>query len=277
MSEGPSIVHQQASADDPVLSVRGVSKAFVDGPKPIRALQDISFSISSSEFVCLLGPSGSGKSTLLRVVGGLIHPDRGEIIFDGRTLVEPQTGIGFVFQSTNLMPWRTVLRNVLLPVEVQGGAVDDDDTHRAMELLTVLGLKGFDAVYPKHLSGGMAQRVVLARTLMQHPKLLLMDEPFGALDAMTRERMNLELLRVHRMQSMTVLMVTHSIAEAVFLADRIIVLSERPGRIVAEIAVPLPRPRTIAVTATAEYGALAMQVRSLVSNSMEDGVLESIL
>lgn len=257
---------------DNLLSVCDVSKAFVEGPKPVRALHDISFRIASGEFVCLLGPSGSGKSTLLRIAGGLIPPDRGDIQFDGRPLNEPQTEIGFVFQSTNLMPWRTVLQNVLLPIEVQQQALTEPDKARATELLRLFGLEGFETVYPKHLSGGMAQRVVLARTLVQRPKLLLMDEPFGSLDALTRERMNLELLRVHRMQSMTVLMVTHSIPEAVFLADRVIVLSERPGRIVAEVDIPLPRPRTISITAGTEYGALAMQVRALVGNVPENEV-----
>ena len=256
--------------DAPVLEVTGVSKAFVDGPKPIRALQGVSFTIAPGEFVCLLGPSGSGKSTLLRIAGGLIHPDQGAIEFDGRPLSEPQLEIGFVFQSSNLMPWRTVVQNVLLPIEVQTGRIGDDDARRAMELLRVIGLDGFESVYPKHLSGGMAQRVVLARALIQETKMLLMDEPFGALDALTRERMNLELLRVHQMHAMTALMVTHSIPEAVFLADRVIVLSERPGQIIGEVLVTLPRPRTIGLTATAEYGRLAMQVRTLVGNTMEE-------
>ncbi|MFN2202098.1 MAG: ABC transporter ATP-binding protein [Caldilineaceae bacterium] len=252
-----------------LLSVSGVTKAFVDGPVPIRALQTVTFDIAAGEFVCLLGPSGSGKSTLLRIVGGLIQPDEGEIHFDGKRLTEPQTDIGFVFQSTNLMPWRTVLQNVLLPIEVQNGRTATSDTERAVDLLKVLGLGGFESVYPKHLSGGMAQRVVLARTLIQHPQMLLMDEPFGALDALTRERMNLELLRVQAMQQMTVFMVTHSIPEAVFLSDRILVLSERPGRLIADVSIPLPRPRTIELTGSAEYGALTMRMRGLVGNVVE--------
>lgn len=258
-----------SEASTPLLTLNRVRRAFVDGPVPIRALQDISLSIAPGEFVCVIGPSGSGKSTLLRIVGGLIQPDSGEVEFDGRQLTKPQSDIGFVFQSTNLMPWRTVLENVLLPVQVQSGRKRDQDADRASDLLKLLGLDGFDTVYPKHLSGGMAQRVVLARSLMQNPKLLLMDEPFGALDALTRERMNLELLRVHQMQSMTVLMVTHSIPEAVFMADRVIVLSERPGRIVAEVPITLPRPRIIEQTASAEYGKLTMQVRALIGMSSE--------
>ena len=252
----------------PLLAVARVSKAFVEGPRPIRALHDVSFQVADGEFVCLLGPSGSGKSTLLRIAGGLIAPDQGTVIFDGRPLTEPQPDIGFVFQSTNLMPWRTVLQNVLLPLEIQRGALDDAHTQRALELLRVVGLEGFERAYPKHLSGGMSQRVVLARTLIQQPKLLLMDEPFGALDARTRERMNLELLRVHSMQAATVLMVTHSITEAVFLADRVIILSERPGRIVAETAIDLARPREIGMTAGARYGELAMEVRRYVGNAV---------
>jgi NitT/TauT family transport system ATP-binding protein len=259
----------RAPAGDALLSVSNISKAFVNGPTPIRALQPITFEIVAGEFVCLLGPSGSGKSTLLRIVGGLIAPDTGEIHFDGRRLLEPQTDIGFVFQSTNLMPWRTVLQNVLLPIEVHSGRAEDAHRARALELLDVLGLDGFETAYPKHLSGGMAQRVVLARTLMQHPQLLLMDEPFGALDALTRERMNLELLRVQSLQKMTVFMVTHSIPEAVFLSDRILVLSERPGRLVADVPIPLPRPRTIDMTATGEYGALSLHIRSLVGSRPE--------
>jgi len=256
----------------PLLSVERVGKAFVDGPRPIRALHDVSFQVAAQEFVCLLGPSGSGKSTLLRIAGGLIHPDQGRIIFDGRVLSEPQADIGFVFQSNNLMPWRTVLENVLLPLEIEGRTLDASQIERAHELLAVVGLEGFERAYPKHLSGGMAQRVVLARTLIQQPKLLLMDEPFGALDAMTRERMNLELLRVHHMQQVTVLMVTHSIPEAVFLADRIIILSERPGRIIAQTQVDLPRPREIGMTAWPRYGELAMEVRSFVGNSMTEAM-----
>lgn len=263
----------ESSVPEPLLSVERVSKAFVGGPRPIRALQEISFHVAQGEFVCLLGPSGSGKSTMLRIVGGLIRPDQGHIRFDGRPLTEPQAEIGFVFQSTNLMPWRTVLENVLLPLEIGRRTVDAGQTQRAVDLLALVGLDGFERAYPKHLSGGMAQRVVLARTLIQQPKLLLLDEPFGALDALTRERMNLELLRLHRMQAMTALMVTHSIAEAVFLANRIIILSERPGRVIAQTLVDLPRPREIGMTAWPRYGELAMEVRRFVGHAMTEAVV----
>ena len=252
---------------NPLLKVDRVSKAFSEGPTPVRALNSISFAVTGGEFVCLLGPSGSGKSTLLRIVGGLILPDDGEVWLEGRRVVEPQADIGFVFQTTNLMPWRTVTQNVLLPVEVKQGSIIAADRERAHSLLQVVGLAGFEDVYPKHLSGGMAQRVVLARTLMERPTLLLMDEPFGALDALTRERMNMELMQIHRLQVQTVLMVTHSIGEAVFLADRVLIMSQRPGQIIAQVKVDLPRPRELATMGTARFGQLTQQVRECIGSA----------
>jgi NitT/TauT family transport system ATP-binding protein len=245
----------------PLLMVEQVSKTFPGKVRAVPALQSVTFQVTAGEFVCLLGPSGSGKSTLLRIVGGLLAADSGHVTFQGRPLSEPQREIGFVFQSTNLMPWRTALDNVLLPQEVQQGSVDAAMRKAAMDLLALVGLQGFEHAYPQTLSGGMRQRVVLARTLLQRPQLLLMDEPFGALDALTRERLNLELLRIHQQERMTVLMVTHSIAEAVLLADRVLVMSERPGRLVADVAIPLPRPRQLEMTATAEFGRLTLAIR----------------
>jgi len=248
----------------PLLQIEDVTKTFTSGARSICALQSVSFNVASGEFICLLGPSGSGKSTLLRIIGGLLAPDVGAIWFQGARLTAPHSDIGFVFQTTNLMPWRTVLQNVLLPLEVQQGKLAAADTQKAIELLALVGLRGFEQAYPKHLSGGMRQRVVLARTLIQHPQLLLMDEPFGALDALTRERLNVELLRIHQMQAKTVLMVTHSITEAVFLADRVLMFSERPGRVVADLAIDLPRPRQLAQTGSAHFGELTMQVRQYI-------------
>ncbi len=259
---------QIAGADEggaaAILVVDTVSKAFVDGPEPLQALQPVSLSMATGEFVCLVGPSGSGKSTLLRIIGGLVTPDTGKIWFDGAPLQDPRPDIGFVFQKTNLMPWRTVLQNVLLPLEIQQKKVTEADRSRARDLLELMGLRGFEQAYPRQLSGGMNQRVVLARTLIHGPRLLLMDEPFGQLDALTRERLNLELLRLHSLQCKTILMVTHSISEAVFLADRVIVLSERPGRIVAQILVEFPRPREIALMSTAAFGQLTAEVRGVI-------------
>jgi NitT/TauT family transport system ATP-binding protein len=245
----------------PLLQVDQVSKIFVDNAPLVQALQAVSFQVAAGEIVCLLGPSGSGKSTLLRIIGGLLAPDAGAVWFQGERLTAPHTDIGFVFQTTNLMPWRTVMQNVLLPLEVQHGVVTEADTKTAHELLALVGLKGFETAYPKHLSGGMRQRVVLARTLIHRPQLLLMDEPFGALDALTRERLNVELLRIQQLQAKTILMVTHSITEAVFLADRVLIFSERPGRVVADLPIALPRPRQLALMGSPEFGQLTTQVR----------------
>ncbi len=252
----------------PVFVVDGVSKGFTDGRRPIQALQPVSFQLHAGEIVCLVGPSGSGKSTLLRIIGGLMRPTTTAVPVVRRPTADcaPNTAIGFVFQKTNLMPWRTVLQNVLLPLEIQQGRVTDADRARAHALLALMELEGFEHAYPRQLSGGMNQRVVLARTLMQQPRLLLMDEPFGQLDALTRERLNLELLRLQALHSKTILMVTHSINEAVFLSDRVLLMSERPGRIVAQVPVPLTCPARAIWPAWAAraFGGLAMQVRSLI-------------
>jgi len=244
-----------------LLTVDRVSKSFQTGERRVDALQAVSFDLWPGEFVCLLGPSGSGKSTLLRIVDGLLAADSGMVRFHGEPLREPQAAIGFVFQSTNLMPWRTVLDNVLLPHEIQQGKITTGARQAAQALLTLVGLQEFADAYPQTLSGGMRQRVVLARTLFQRPQLLLLDEPFGALDALTRERLNLELLRIHEQQQLTVLMVTHNIQEAVFLADRVLVMSERPGRLVADIKISLPRPRRLEMMGSEHFGRLTLEIR----------------
>jgi NitT/TauT family transport system ATP-binding protein len=251
-------------ATTPLLALERVSKSYAaNGGEAVRvrAVHNISFAVAAGEFVCLLGPSGSGKSTLLRIIAGLIAPDAGQVIFQGRPLAGPQEEIGFVFQSTNLMPWRTVLENVLLPLEIRNGRASEADRAQAIALLDLVGLNGFHHAYPRQLSGGMSQRVVLARTLIHRPTLMLLDEPFGALDALTRDRLNLELLRIHQAQGTTTVMVTHSIPEAVFLADRVIVLSERPGRLIADVAIDLPRPRTMEQTGSEHFARLTMAVR----------------
>ncbi|RIK33534.1 MAG: ABC transporter ATP-binding protein [Chloroflexi bacterium] len=244
-----------------LLLVSQVGKRFQSGPRPVQALHEVTLSVSAGEFICLVGPSGSGKSTLLRIMGGLLQPDAGSVWFQGEPLTAPHAEIGFVFQKTNLMPWRTVIQNVLLPVEVQQGRAGAAERERARQLLTLMGLRDFEDSYPSQLSGGMNQRVALARALLYQPHLLLMDEPFGALDALTRERLNLELLRLHAAQARTIVMVTHDIAEAVFLADRVIVLSERPGQVMADLAIDLPRPRQISHLASPRFGELALEVR----------------
>ncbi len=261
----PAFPRVDAASAAPLLCVDNISKTFRDstgrdGPASVESLREVSFCVDEGEFVCLLGPSGSGKSTLLRIVNGLVAPTSGSVLLDGAPLTKPHPNVGFVFQKTNLMPWRTVLENVLLPLEVQG-RVTGAERERACRLLGTVGLEGFEHVYPKQLSGGMSQRVVLARTLVHEPRLLLMDEPFSALDSLTRERLNLELLRLHRDQCSTVLMVTHSINEAVFLADRVVVLGQRPGRVRAQIPVDLPRPRDLEVMSSEAFGRLIAWVR----------------
>lgn len=257
----------------PLLQVKDLNKIYQDGPMPIPALTEVNLDVGHKEVVCLLGPSGSGKSTLLRIIGGLLSAESGTVLLDNREITEPHPDIGMVFQKTNLMPWRTVLCNVLLPIEIAtggySGKYNTDDEKKAHDLLELVGLKGFAHAYPKQLSGGMSQRVVLARTLMQQPRLLLMDEPFSALDSLTRERLNLELLRIQQVQTTTILMVTHSINEAVFLADRVLIMSERPGRIIADMTIALARPRTLEDMGSEMFGRIATEVRQYLNYSLE--------
>ncbi|MET0852036.1 MAG: ABC transporter ATP-binding protein [Candidatus Rokuibacteriota bacterium] len=233
---------------------------------PVEALRDISFGVRRGEFVALVGPSGCGKSTLLRIVAGLRPPTGGTVTVDGRAVTRPIAAVGMVFQAPVLLKWRSVLDNVLLPAELAGlDARRYRD--RARDLLRLVGLADFEAKRPQELSGGMQQRSSLCRALLLDPPLLLMDEPFGALDAMTRDEMNLELLRVWgeasdggTRDSKTILFVTHSIPEAVFLADRVVVMSPRPGRVARICPVALPRPRTVEARASAEFGRLSLEI-----------------
>ncbi len=245
----------------PLLQVRDLYKSYQDKQTSIPALENVSLDIEDNQIVCLLGPSGSGKSTLLRIIGGLIRGDKGHIYLGNEEIMEPHPDVGMVFQKTNLMPWRSVLSNVLLPLEISNGRSKPADEDRAIELLNLVGLDGFAHAYPRQLSGGMSQRAVLARTLMQQPRLLLMDEPFSALDSLTRERLNLELLRIQEVQKTTILVVTHSINESVILSDRVLVMSERPGRIISDVAVELPRPRTLEQMGSEGFGRIATEIR----------------
>jgi NitT/TauT family transport system ATP-binding protein len=248
---------------DPILVARGLTAIYPNGNGGLRALDGITFAVRRQEFVCVVGPSGSGKTTLLRLLGGLLRPTSGEVEFEGERLEGPRPRIGFVFQQANLMPWRTVAANVALPLELQGtGKVEAEA--RAQSLIELVGLVGFEASYPRDLSGGMAQRVAIARALIHEPELLLLDEPFGALDALTRERMAAELLRIWDARKKTVVMVTHSIPEAILLADRVLALSPRPGQIRLDLAIPLPRPRDLSMTYTHEFGELAARVRGAI-------------
>ena len=238
----------------------GVSYAARSGEQ-VQAMQDLTLSVREEEFCVIVGPSGCGKSTLLNVLAGLLAPTSGTALVAGRPAGHPRDDIGFVFQAPTLLPWFSILDNVLLPMRVQRRPSQRGWTARAMELLDTVGLKDFSHRYPSELSGGMQQRVGMARALMHDPALLLMDEPFGALDALTRESMNQELQRIWTARPKTVVFVTHSISEAVFLADRVVVMSARPGRVLAEIAVDLPRPRSLEMVDGAEFGAFAREVR----------------
>lgn len=226
----------------------------------IEALKNINFQVADGEFVTIVGPSGCGKSTLLKILTGTLRRTSGTVTLRNQSVDGPSRDIGVVFQAPVLLPWRTVLENVLLPVELQRR----DRAHyekRAHYYLDLVGLKGFEGKYPNELSGGMQQRVSISRSLVHDPAMLLMDEPFGALDAMTREHMNIELLRIWSESGKTVLLVTHSIPEAVFLADRVIVMSPRPGRIAEIIPVDLPRPRRLEMINSSEFGAYVSAIR----------------
>jgi NitT/TauT family transport system ATP-binding protein len=244
------------SSPEAALSVERLQVIFSDASGVVHALRDLTFSLKTNDFVCLIGPSGSGKSTLLRVLAGLVQPTQGEVKFRSR-----HPAVGLVFQKANLMPWRRVIENVSLPLELQKIPKEAIE-QRAQELIRLVGLEGFENAYPRDLSGGMAQRVAIARSLMQDPDLLLLDEPFGSLDALTRERMGDELLHIWQARRKTVLMVTHSISEAIYLSDRVLILSPRPGRIDLKINVDLPRPRTAEMRYTPAFSALAQELRA---------------
>jgi NitT/TauT family transport system ATP-binding protein len=252
-----------ASDQPPVLSAEHLSHTFTDREGHVQALEDVSFRVARQEFVCLVGPSGSGKSTLLRLLGGLLMPTQGQVIFEGARLTGPRESMGLVFQKANLMPWRTVLANVMLPLELNG-TPPAEARQRSLELIALVGLAGFDHYLPRSLSGGMEQRVAIARALVHNPEVLLLDEPFGALDALTRERMGTELLRIWEARKTTVVMVTHSIPEALLLADRVLVLGSRPGQIKLALDVPLQRPRDVSMEYSSTFGALAGAVRQAI-------------
>ena len=249
-----------------ILSARDLSVTFPNGNGGLQALDAVTFSAQRNEFVCVVGASGSGKSTLLRLLGGLLQPTKGEVQFEGKTVVGPRRRIGFVFQDSNLMPWRSAIENIELPLELQG-TNSAEKARRAEELLKLVGLMDFGRSLPRDLSGGMAQRVAIARALVHEPDLLLLDEPFGSLDALTRERMIFELLKIWQLQRVTILMVTHSIQEAVLMADRVLVLSSRPGSIRLDLRIPLERPRGLEMMHTSEFGELVDQVRSAIELS----------
>ncbi len=253
----------------PVIEIKGVSKTYRTRDGEVPSLQPIDFSIADGEFLVVVGPSGCGKTTLLKMIAGLLPPSAGEIRIEGRAITKPHGDVGIVFQTAMLLPWRTVFRNVMMPAEVKGLPRETHE-QRAQALLKMVGLEGFEQKYPWQLSGGMQQRASICRALVHDPKIVLMDEPFGALDAMTRERMNVELQRIQRETKKTVLLITHSIPEAVFLADRILVMTDRPGSIAAVYDVPLQRPRSLDVLADPVFIELSQTIRKHF-NAQTDG------
>ena len=228
----------------------------------VVALEGATFTVAKGSFVSLVGPSGCGKSTLLRLVAGLIPLSSGRLTVHGEEVTAPRKDIGMMFQKATLLDWRTAAENVLLPSEI-GGRVRKEDRKHALDLLDLVGLKGFEFSFPRQLSGGMQQRVALARLLQTGADILLLDEPFGALDEFTRERLNLELLRIVAEVRSTTLFVTHNIAEAIFLADQVLVMTPRPGRLAAVVDVPFARPREIELQLTPEFNALVSKVRGI--------------
>ena len=244
-----------------------VTKTFVSrGGDEVVALEDISLTAQRNEFVCLVGPSGCGKSTLLRLVAGLLAPTAGRVSIGGVMVTEPRADTGIVFQAPTLLPWASILDNVLFPLEMMG-RLDAQGRAWARDLLNLVGLAGFESKYPRELSGGMQQRAGICRALVHEPDILLMDEPFGALDALTREELTIELMRIWHEKPKTILFVTHSIPEAVLLADRVVVMSARPGRVAETIAVALPRPRDFDMEARHEFQDATRRIRKLIFGS----------
>ena len=252
MSETPAAIRFQ-----------GLGQIFQTATGPLEALRGVDFSVARNEFVAVLGPSGCGKSTLLRCIAGLLKPTSGRLDVYGMPVTDPRDDIGIVFQKPTLLPWANVEDNVVFPIKHKTGRVRTDDRKEARKLLKMVGLEGFEKRMPAQLSGGMQQRVGIARALLLNPDILLMDEPFSALDALTREEMGFELLRIWQEHPKTVLFITHSISEAVLLADRVLVMSERPGGIIRDLEVPLPRPRSIETTSSKVRHDFSGQLRTL--------------
>jgi len=261
----PALRHNAGTDAAALIRIGDVSKTFVStSGSAVHALSRVSLDIRQGEFVCVVGPSGCGKSTLLRLLAGLDTHSEGQLLLGGEPVVGPSRKVGVVFQAANLLPWMNVRENVRLPLRVGGVHAPADD--RIDRLLAVTGLRDFGDKFPYELSGGMQQRAGICRALARDPEILLMDEPFGALDALTRERLNLELQRIWQENHKTIMLITHSISEAIFLADRVIVMSARPGRILADLVIAIPRPRTFdEIVLHPEYPRLAREIRGLLN------------
>jgi NitT/TauT family transport system ATP-binding protein len=268
MTASPQLDPTPASITDPretIISSEDLGMVFAAGS--VVALQEVNFEIKRGEFISLIGPSGCGKSTLLRIVAGLLTPTGGTLSVKGEPVTRPRPDIGMMFQKPTLLPWKSVMDNVMLP-KTLGGRVTKEDKEKAVALLHLVGLEGFEFSFPGQLSGGMQQRVALARLLNTGAEILLLDEPFGALDEFTRERLNVELLRIQREVKATILFVTHNIQEAVFLADDVFVMTPRPGRLTEIVDVGLPRPREMAMMKDADFNQRVFEVRDILGGTI---------
>jgi NitT/TauT family transport system ATP-binding protein len=254
------VVSERSASGGSGITMSGVSKTYRSRDGDVSSLRPLDFHIEDGEFFVVVGPSGCGKSTLLKMISGLLQPSTGEILVEGKKVTEPHGDVGIVFQNALLLPWRNVLSNVMLPIDMKR-LPRDQYLPRAKALLKMVGLEGFEKKLPWQLSGGMQQRASICRALVHDPRIMLMDEPFGALDAMTREKMNVELSRIQRDTGKTVLLITHSIPEAVFLADRVLVMTERPGAIAAIYDVPLGRDRSLEVMGNPVFTELVQRIR----------------
>lgn len=253
------------------IELKDISRSFDINGVPLRVLEQLELRVAEREIVAIVGPNGCGKSTLLRVISGLLPPDHGSVLAFDSTVAGPEPRIGLVFQEPRLLPWRDVLTNVAFPLELAGVSRVEREG-RARAALHLTGLDGFAEAFPDQLSGGMAQRAAIARAIAPEPDVLLLDEPFSALDAMTRERLDDELLRLWGETGSTIVLVTHSISEAVFLSDRVLVMSERPGRIVADVPVEAGRPRSLTGSGATTFGATADKVRAILAQPSEPEV-----
>lgn len=249
-----------------LITITNVSKRYGTRSGEILALNAVNLGVAEGEFVSVIGPSGCGKSTLLMIVSGLVSKSSGSVQIRAREVTAPYTDCGIVFQQDVLLDWRNVMRNVTLQAEIRGMDIEAAKL-RSRELLALVGLVGFEHMYPHELSGGMRQRVSICRALLHDPALLLMDEPFGALDALTRDQLNVDLLRFWQQTRTTVLFITHSISEAVFLSDRVVVMSPRPGRVEAIIPINLPRPRRLAIRQTADFNKYMQEIITIFEKS----------
>lgn len=244
----------------PVYELRKVSKTYAR--RNIQALGSVDLTLNEGSFSSVIGASGCGKSTLLKIMAGLVPPSSGSVVLAGKPVTGPRRDIGMMFQQATLFPWKTALENIVLPIEIRDGKAAARARHdEARGLLELVGLKGFDSVYPSELSGGMAQRAAICRMLITEPEVLLLDEPFSALDELTRDYMNMELQRICLARKATAFLVTHSISEAVILSDTVYVMSPRPGRFVETVEIDLPRPRTLDMVTTPRFGALVDRIR----------------